>query len=139
MPRSRGHRDTPHLVCARRRRRMTTADAVAVAEPDEERRRRLILIATIVGSSMAFVDGSVVNIALPTIGRDLHAGLALQQWVALSYSLAVASLYIVAGALGDRYGRRSLFVAGTAGFAAASALAGLAPSAGALIAARVLQ
>lgn len=101
--------------------------------------RRWTLIATILGSSMTFVDGTVVNIALPTIGRDLHAGLAAQQWVMLSYSLAVASLYIVAGALGDRYGRRSLFVAGTAGFAAASALAGLAPSAGALIAARVLQ
>jgi EmrB/QacA subfamily drug resistance transporter len=118
---------------------MTTADAVAVVEPDEERRRRLILIATIVGSSMAFVDGSVVNIALPTIGRDLDAGLALQQWVALSYSLAVASLYIVAGSLGDRYGRWRLFVIGVAGFAAASALAAVAPNTTMLLAARVLQ
>src|SRR4051794_16343863 len=103
---------------------MTTADAVAVVEPEEERRRRLILIATILGSSMAFVDGSVVNIALPTIGRDLHAGLALQQWVALSYSLAVASLYIVAGSLGDRYGRWRLFVIGVAGVAPGVPLSG---------------
>jgi len=87
--------------------------AVDVAAPD---RRRWILVATIIGSSMTFIDGTVVNIALPTIGRDLNAGLSAQQWVMLSYSLAVASLYIVSGALGDRYGRWSLFVAGVAGF-----------------------
>jgi EmrB/QacA subfamily drug resistance transporter len=103
------------------------------------RRRRLTLIATILGSSIAFVDGSVVNIALPTIGRDLDAGLAAQQWVMLSYSLSVVSLYVVSGALGDRYGRRRMFVIGVAGFAAASALAGLAPGTALLVAARVLQ
>jgi len=102
-------------------------------------RRELILVATIIGSSIAFVDGTVVNIALPTIGRDLDAGLSAQQWVALSYSLAVASLYVVSGALGDRYGRWTLFVAGVAGFAAASALAGIAPTVELLIAGRVLQ
>jgi EmrB/QacA subfamily drug resistance transporter len=102
-------------------------------------RRRWILIATILGSSMTFVDGTVVNIALPTIGRDLDAGLSAQQWVMLSYSLAVASLYIVSGALGDRYGRWVLFVAGVAGFAAASALAGVAPNTALLVAGRVLQ
>jgi EmrB/QacA subfamily drug resistance transporter len=112
---------------------------VATVDAAQLRRRRMILIATILGSSMTFVDGTVVNIALPTIGRDLHAGLAAQQWVMLSYSLAVASLYIVSGALGDRYGRWRLFVAGVAGFAAASALAGLAPTTGLLIAGRVLQ
>jgi EmrB/QacA subfamily drug resistance transporter len=110
--------------------------AVDIAGPD---RRRWILVATIIGSSMTFIDGTVVNIALPTIGRDLDAGLAAQQWVMLSYSLAVASLYIVSGALGDRYGRWSLFVAGVAGFAVASALAGLAPNTWSLVAARVLQ
>jgi len=110
--------------------------AVDVAAPD---RRRWILVATIIGSSMTFIDGTVVNIALPTIGRDLHAGLAAQQWVMLSYSLAVASLYIVSGALGDRYGRWSLFVAGVGGFAIASALAGIAPNTWTLVAARVLQ
>jgi EmrB/QacA subfamily drug resistance transporter len=102
-------------------------------------RRSLILVATIIGSSITFVDGTVVNIALPTIGHDLDAGLSAQQWVALSYSLAVASLYIVSGALGDRYGRWSLFVIGVAGFAAASALAGIAPNVELLIAGRVLQ
>jgi EmrB/QacA subfamily drug resistance transporter len=88
---------------------------------------------------MTFVDGTVVNIALPTIGRELHAGLAAQQWIMLSYSLAVASLYIVSGALGDRYGRRPLFVTGVAGFAVASALCGLAPNTTLLISGRVLQ
>ncbi len=116
---------------------MTTAPtAVPVAPVD---RRRWILIATIIGSSMTFVDGTVVNIALPTIGRDLDAGLSAQQWVMLSYSLAVASLYIVSGALGDRYGRWVLFVCGVAGFAGASALAGLAPNTALLVAGRVLQ
>jgi EmrB/QacA subfamily drug resistance transporter len=114
----------------------TASDAVPVAPPD---RRRWILVATIIGSSMTFVDGTVVNIALPTIGRDLGAGLGAQQWVMLSYSLAVASLYIVSGALGDRYGRWTLFVAGVVGFAAASALAGLAPDTTLLVAGRVLQ
>src|SRR5438552_1789710 len=88
---------------------------------------------------MTFIDGTVVNIALPTIGRELNAGLAAQQWIMLSYSLAVASLYIVSGALGDRYGRRPLFVSGVAGFAVASALCGVAPSTPLLIAGRVLQ
>jgi EmrB/QacA subfamily drug resistance transporter len=88
---------------------------------------------------MTFIDGTVVNIALPTIGRELDAGLAAQQWIMLSYSLAVASLYIVSGALGDRYGRRPLFVSGVAGFAVASALCGVAPSTPLLISGRVLQ
>jgi EmrB/QacA subfamily drug resistance transporter len=116
---------------------MTTVPGAARVVPAD--RRKLILIATIIGSSMTFVDGTVVNIALPTIGRDLHAGLGAQQWVMLSYSLAVASLYIVSGALGDRYGRWVLFVCGVAGFAGASALAGLAPNTALLIAGRVLQ
>ena len=117
---------------------MTTLPATAEAPPTDKR-RGYILIATVIGSSMAFVDGSVVNIALPTIGRDLHANLSSQQWIMLSYSLAVASLYIVSGALGDRYGRWVLFVAGVAGFAGASALAGIAPNKELLITARILQ
>jgi EmrB/QacA subfamily drug resistance transporter len=116
---------------------VTSAPTAVRAAPAD--RRRWILIATIIGSSMTFVDGTVVNIALPTIGRDLDAGLSAQQWVMLSYSLAVASLYIVSGALGDRYGRWTMFVGGVAGFAAASALAGLAPNTALLVAARVLQ
>ena len=116
-----------------------TATPTLAAEAPVNDRRRFILIATIIGSSMAFIDGTVVNIALPTIGRDLDAGLSAQQWMMLSYSLAVASLYIVSGALGDRYGRWTLFVTGVAGFAAASALAAIAPNTELLIAARVLQ
>jgi EmrB/QacA subfamily drug resistance transporter len=118
---------------------LSAAPAAAPADPALATRRTFTLIATIVGSSMTFVDGTVVNIALPTIGRELDAGLAAQQWIMLSYSLAVASLYVVAGALGDRYGRRPLFTWGVGGFAAASALCGLAPSAPLLIAGRVLQ
>jgi MFS family permease len=102
-------------------------------------RRRLTLVATIVGSSLAFVDASVVFIALPTIERDLDIGFSGEQWVFLSYSLALASLYLVAGATGDRIGRRKTFVAGCVGFALASALAGAAPDEAFLIAARTLQ
>ncbi len=116
-----------------------TATPTLAAEAPVNDRRRFILVATIIGSSIAFIDGTVVNIALPTIGRDLDAGLPAQQWIALSYSLAVASLYIVSGALGDRYGRWRLFVTGVAGFAAASALAAIAPNTELLIAARILQ
>lgn len=116
-----------------------TAVPMEVEAPPVDARRRFILIATIIGSSMTFIDGTVVNIALPTIGRDLDAGLSAQQWVMLSYSLAVASLYIVSGALGDRYGRWVLFVWGVGGFAAASALAGVAPNTMMLVVARVLQ
>ncbi|MGN6378518.1 MAG: MFS transporter [Gaiellales bacterium] len=107
--------------------------------PVVSRARTWTLIATIIGSSMTFIDGTVVNIALPTIGRDLHAGLAEQQWVMLSYSLAVASLYILSGAIGDHYGRRRMFMIGVLGFAVTSALAGVAMNAGELIAARVAQ
>lgn len=100
-------------------------------------RRRLTLVATVLGSSMAYV--TAVNVAIPAIGADLDIGFDGQQWVLLSYSLALASLYLVAGALGDRLGRRRMFMLGTVAFAAASALAGIAPTAAVLLAARVLQ
>jgi EmrB/QacA subfamily drug resistance transporter len=105
----------------------------------QEQRRRLTLVATILGSSLAFLDVSVVVIALPTIQEDLDLGLSGEQWVYLSYSLALASLYLVAGAVGDRLGRRDVFMAGVAGFALASVLAAAAPNGGVLIGARVLQ
>ncbi|MGZ4358814.1 MAG: MFS transporter [Gaiellaceae bacterium] len=101
--------------------------------------RGLVLVATILGSSMAFVDGTVVNVALPTIGRHLRLDLAGRQWVFLSYSLALAALYLPAGAVADRFGRRRTFVAGALGFSVASALAGLSPNGDFLIAARALQ
>src|SRR5215467_1165753 len=93
-----------------------------------EQQQRLTLAATVLGSSLAFVDGSVVIVALPTIQRDLHFSLAGEQWVFLAYSLALAALYLPAGAVGDRHGRRETFMAGVIGFALASALAGAAPT-----------
>jgi EmrB/QacA subfamily drug resistance transporter len=104
-----------------------------------ESRRTFTLIATIMGSSLAFIDATVVIVALPTIERDLDLGLAGQQWVFLSYSLALAALYLVGGAVGDRYGRRNVFIAGAAGFALTSVLAGAAPNEAVLISARFLQ
>ncbi len=99
--------------------------------------RRLTLVATVLGSSMAYV--TAINVALPMIGEDLGIDLGGQQWIVLSYSLSLASLYLIAGALGDRLGRRRMFILGTIGFAAASALGGIAPNAAVLIVARVLQ
>jgi EmrB/QacA subfamily drug resistance transporter len=104
-----------------------------------EQRRRLTLAATIIGSSLAFIDATVVIVALPTIEQDLGLGLSGQQWVFLSYSLALASLYLAGGAIGDRYGRRRTFVAGAAAFALASLLAGAAPNEEVLLLARTLQ
>ena len=104
-----------------------------------ETRRRLTLAATILGSSLAFIDASVVIVALPTIEQDLDLGLTGVQWIFLAYSLALASLYLVGGAIGDRYGRRRVFFWGVIGFAVASVLAGAAPNGATLIAARVLQ
>jgi EmrB/QacA subfamily drug resistance transporter len=104
-----------------------------------ERRKTLTLVATVLGSSIAFIDATVVIVALPTIEEDLGIGLSGQQWVFLSYSLALASLYLVGGAVGDRYGRRTTFAVGVVGFAIASALAGAATSGAVLIVARALQ
>lgn len=101
--------------------------------------RTLTLAATILGSSLAFIDATVVIIALPTMEEDLGLGLSGQQWVFLSYSLALAALYLPAGAVGDRYGRRKTFAAGVLGFALASALAGAAPDGATLLIARTLQ
>jgi EmrB/QacA subfamily drug resistance transporter len=110
-----------------------------VAELSLERRQALTLAATVIGSSLAFIDATVVIVALPTIQRDLHMGLAGQQWVFLAYSLTLAALYLVGGAVGDRYGRRNTFIAGVAGFALTSILAGAAPNEAVLIVARALQ
>src|SRR5829696_6701570 len=97
--------------------------------------RQLTLAATILGSSLAFIDTTVVIVALPTIERELDLGLAGQQWIFLAYSLTLAALYLTGGAVGDRYGRRQTFAAGVVG----SALAGAAPTGAWLIAARALQ
>lgn len=101
--------------------------------------KQFTLWATALGSSLAFIDASAVVVALPTMQKALNLGLAGQQWIFLSYSLALAALYLVGGALGDRYGHKRVFTQGVIGFALASLLAGLAPSGELLIAARVLQ
>jgi EmrB/QacA subfamily drug resistance transporter len=110
-----------------------------VAQLSLGRRQQLTLVATILGSSLAFVDATVVFVAMPTIERELELGLTGEQWVFLSYSLSLAALYLVGGAVGDRYGRRNTFMAGVLGFALTSLLAGAAWNGGVLIAARALQ
>ena len=100
---------------------------------------RWILAATILGSSMAFLDGSVVNVALPVIQSSLRASAAQVQWVVEAYALFLAALVLAGGSLADRFGRRRVFEVGVALFAAASAVCGLAPGPNPLIAARAAQ
>ncbi|HZF88993.1 MFS transporter [Streptomyces sp.] len=100
---------------------------------------RWLLLTTVLGSSMALLDSTVVNVALPRIGRDLDADLAVLQWTVNAYMVTLAGLILLGGALGDRFGRRRIFVLGVVWFAAASLLCGLAPNAGVLVAARALQ
>ncbi|HWG67311.1 MAG TPA: MFS transporter, partial [Rhodanobacteraceae bacterium] len=97
------------------------------------------LAASVLGSSMAFIDGSVVNVALPTLQREMVAGLAAMQWVVNAYLLMLGALVLVGGVLGDRLGQRTVFTWGTALFTLASIACGLAPDAGVLIAARAIQ
>ncbi len=98
-----------------------------------------ILAATILGSSLAFIDGTVVNVALPAIQTALHATIADVQWVVESYALFLAALLLIGGSLGDLYGRRNVFAAGVALFLAASMWCGLAPTIHQLIVARGVQ
>ena len=105
----------------------------------DSRRRTFTLIATILGSTIVFLDGTVVNVALPAIADDLDAGLADQQWVVEAYMLATVSLLLVGGALGDQFGRRRIFVLGLIGFAITSVMCAVAPTSETLIAARALQ
>lgn len=100
---------------------------------------RWALAAVILGSGAAFLEGSVVSVALPSIGRDLGLSLGGLQWVMNAYLLALSALMITGGSLGDLFGRRKIFVGGLAGFAATSALCAVAPSGEFLIGARVLQ
>jgi EmrB/QacA subfamily drug resistance transporter len=100
---------------------------------------RWVLPATILGSSMSFIDGSVVNVALPAMQRSLETSFGTMQWVINGYMLTLASLILLGGSAGDRFGRRRMFMIGLAGFGAASLACGLAPSAIWLIAARLAQ
>jgi EmrB/QacA subfamily drug resistance transporter len=103
------------------------------------RRQRLTLLAAILGSALASVDSSIVNVALPAIERDLGGGLTAQQWVSNAYLLALGSLILIGGSLGDIYGERRVFAAGVTAFGVLSFACALAPTIGVLIAARALQ
>jgi len=100
---------------------------------------RWVLFATVLGSALAFIDGTVVTIALPLIGREMHAGTAALQWTVNGYGLTLAAFLLLGGSLGDRLGRRRVFRVGVVWFALASLLCGFAPDVRALIAARALQ
>jgi len=104
-----------------------------------EARGRWVLTATVLGSSLAMLDATVVNVALPRIGRQFDASLAGLQWTVNAYTLTLAGLILLGGSLGDRFGRRKVFMIGVVWFALASALCGLAPSVQVLIGARALQ
>ena len=109
------------------------------ASPCSPSARRWVLATAILGSSMAFIDGTVVNVALPAIQNQLHASLHQVQWVVESYALLLGALLLLGGALGDRFGRRRIFVLGVAVFGVASVLCGLSGDVQQLIAARALQ
>lgn len=120
----------------------TTSGAVGTDAPAARlgtRTGRAVLLTAVLGSGMAMLDSTVVNVALPHIGADLNADLAVLQWTVNAYMLTLAGLILLGGALGDRFGRRRVFVVGVVWFAFASLLCGLAPNAGVLIGARALQ
>jgi EmrB/QacA subfamily drug resistance transporter len=105
----------------------------------ESTTKRLTLVACIMGSGIVLLDGTVVNVALPTIQRALGGGLAAQQWVVNGYLLTLGSLILIGGSLGDLFGERRVFAFGVSGFGLASAICAAAPSIGVLVAARAIQ
>ena len=111
----------------------------AECPPCAARRGRWVLAATVMGSSLAFVDGTVVNVALPVLQADLQASFAELQWIVEAYMLFLAALVLVGGMLGDRFGRRRIYAAGIGVFALASLWCGLAPDPVQLILARIVQ
>jgi EmrB/QacA subfamily drug resistance transporter len=98
-----------------------------------------VLVITVLGSGIAALDATVVNIALPAIGREFHAGIAALQWVMTGYTLTLAAFLLIGGSLGDRFGRRKVYLIGIVWFALASAACGFAPGVVFLIVTRVLQ
>jgi EmrB/QacA subfamily drug resistance transporter len=109
------------------------------AQPCDPRARAWILAAAILGSAMAFIDGSAVNVALPVMEQSLATSLPAMQWVINAYTLLLSAGLLIGGAAGDRFGRRRVFVAGIAVFVAASVACGLAPNVVSLILARAVQ
>ena len=118
---------------------VVTQDAAQEGLALRSARGRVALVATVAASAMASLDATVVNVALPHIGKDFGASISALQWVLTGYLVALASLILLGGALGDRFGRRKVFIIGTVWFAAASLLCGAAPNIEILVAARVLQ
>jgi EmrB/QacA subfamily drug resistance transporter len=118
---------------------MTDQGAVAGAAAVAPEAERPVMIATIAASAMAFIDATVIHVALPILRADLGATLGQLQWIVNGYALFLGALILVGGAAGDRYGRRLVFLIGTAAFGAASAFCALAATAEALILARMLQ
>src|SRR5690348_6508160 len=116
---------------------MATADAPALSYSSAP--GRWVVAITVLGSGIAALDATVVNIALPTIGRDFHTGIAALQWVTTGYTLTLAAFLLIGGSLGDRFGRRKVYLIGIVWFAVASAACGFAPTALFLIVTRVLQ
>jgi EmrB/QacA subfamily drug resistance transporter len=116
---------------------MTTADAPALTYSSAP--GRWVLVITVLGSGIASLDATVVNIALPTIGREFHTGIAALQWVITGYTLTLAAFLLIGGSLGDRFGRRKVYLIGIVWFALASAACGFAPNALFLILTRLLQ
>ncbi len=118
-----------------------TVPATAAANPISwgTPRARGLLATTIVGSGMAMIDGTIVNVALPKIGAQFHASIAGLQWIVDGYLLSLAALVLVAGVFGDRYGRRKVYLLGVGLFGAASLLCGLSPSTTTLVIARIIQ
>ena len=106
---------------------------------DAGRARSLTLVATILGSGIALLDSTVVNVALPAIENDLGGGLTGQVWVVNAYLLTLGSLILIGGSLGDIYGQRRIFALGVSSFGLVSLLCALAPTIETLVAARALQ
>ena len=116
---------------------MTTADGPALTYSSAP--GRWVLAITVLGSGIASLDATVVNIALPAIGRDFHTSIEALQWVMTGYILTLAAFLLIGGSLGDHFGRRKVYLIGIVWFALASAACGLAPNAAFLIVTRVLQ
>jgi len=115
------------------------AQSVTAPVPSAAEARNWVLVATILGSSMAFIDGTVVNVALPALQASFHATVVDLQWVVESYGVLLAALILVGGSFGDRFGRRLIFIAGVVIFALASAGCGIASNIHQLIMARSIQ
>ncbi|MEQ4204885.1 MFS transporter [Actinopolymorpha sp. B9G3] len=115
------------------------APAARLSLPLDSSRGRWVIVGTVLGSGIAFLDSTVVTIALPAISRDLGGGLVVQQWVVDGYLLTLSALLLLGGVLGDRYGRRKVFTLGLVAFTIASLACGLAPTGPVLVAARLVQ